>query len=57
MNWSAALFAATIWMIAAALWQMYRPMPVETTHRRAAFRVFQDIAPAMLLALLMARVM
>jgi hypothetical protein len=56
MNWSAALFAATIWIIAASLWQIYRPMPEDASHRNVAFRLFQDLTPAVLLGLLMASV-
>ncbi len=57
MNWPAALFAATIWMLAASVWQIYRPIPSDASHRHAAYRVFQDLAPAVLLGLLMARVL
>lgn len=57
MNWPAALFAATIWLIAASLWQLYRPMPETASHRQVAYRVFQDIAPALLIGILMARIL
>lgn len=56
MNWAAAFFAATIWILAASLWQMYRPMAAESSHRQVGLRLVQDIAPALLLGLLMARV-
>lgn len=57
MNWPAALYAATIWMLAASFWQIYRPMPDTSSHRDVAVRVFRDVAPAVLLGLLMARVL
>jgi hypothetical protein len=56
MNWAAAFFAATIWLIAASLWQMYRPMSPNASHRQVGIRLLQDLAPALLLGLLMARV-
>jgi hypothetical protein len=57
MNWAAAFYVATLWMLAAAAWQMYRPLPTDASHRQAALRIFQDIAPAVLLGFLMARVL
>lgn len=57
MNWAVAFYTATIWMLAASIWQLYRPIPVDSTHRHAALRVFQDLAPAVLLGLLMARML
>lgn len=57
MNWAAAFYAATLWILAASVWQMYWPIPPDSTHRHAAFRVFQDLAPAVLLGLLMARLL
>jgi hypothetical protein len=56
MNWSAAFYTVTIWMLAASIWQLYRPLPETATHREAALRVFRDVGPAILLGLLMARV-
>lgn len=56
MNWAAAFFAATIWILAASLWQIYRPMSPEFGHRQVGLRLVQDIAPALLIGLLMARV-
>ncbi len=55
MNWAAAFFAATIWILAASLWQMYRPISPDSSHRQAGIRLLQDLAPALLLGLLMAR--
>lgn len=57
MNWAVAFFAATIWLLAASLWQIYRPMPETAAHRHVALRVFQDLTPAILLAFLLARFM
>lgn len=57
MNWPAALFATTIWMLAASFWQMYRPLPEDSSHKDVAMRVFRDVAPAVLLGFLMARVL
>lgn len=57
MHWAAALFAASIWMLAASVWQMYRPLPEDAAHRSVAFRVFHDVAPALLLGLLMGRLL
>lgn len=57
MNWAAGFYIVTLWMLAAAAWQMYRPVPPESTHRQVGARVFQDIAPAILLGLLLARVL
>ena len=56
MNWSAALYAVTIWMIAASLWQMYQPLPESMPHRDLAVRVFRDVSPAILLGVLIGRI-
>jgi hypothetical protein len=52
MNWPAALFTVTVWMLAASFWQFYRPMPETISHRMAGLHIFRDIAPALLLGLL-----
>jgi hypothetical protein len=57
VNWAAAFYVATLWILAAAAWQLYRPLPIGATHRQASVRVFQDIAPAVLLGLLLARIL
>jgi hypothetical protein len=57
MNWAAAFYIATLWLLAASVWQMYRPLPVDATHRQATLRVFQDIVPAVLLGFLLARIL
>lgn len=57
MNWPAALYAATIWVLAASFWQIYRPMPETSSHRDVAVRVMRDLAPAILLGILVARLL
>jgi hypothetical protein len=57
MNWAAAFYVATLWLLAAAAWQFFRPIPSDASHRHVAIRVFQDIAPAVLLGLLLARIL
>lgn len=57
MNWAAAFYAATIWMLAASIWHMYRPIDDTASHLHVGFRVFQDVVPAALLGLLLARVL
>lgn len=57
MNWAAAFYAVTIWMLAASFWHMYRPIDDTASHSYVGFRVFQDVAPALLLGLLLARIL
>ncbi|MBX5443855.1 hypothetical protein [Sphaerobacter sp.] len=55
MNWPAGLVAAGFWVLLSAVWAALQPAlyPVSTT--RLAGRVVRDLAPALLLGWLVAR--
>jgi hypothetical protein len=57
MHWAAALYAASIWMLATSVWQVFRPLPEESAHRDVVARVFRDVAPAILLGFLIGRLL
>jgi hypothetical protein len=57
MHWAAAIYATTIWLLAASFWQMYMPAPDDASHRDVAGRVFRDIVPAVLIGILVGRVL
>lgn len=55
MNWSAGLFAAGLWVLLSAVWATLQPSLYPASTARLAGRVVRDLAPAVLLGLLVAR--
>lgn len=55
MNWPAGLFAAGLWVLLSAVWATLQPSLYLVSTARLAGRVFRDLAPALLLGLLVAR--
>jgi hypothetical protein len=55
MNWDVGLLTTATWMLTASFWHYIRPLPDDITHRAFSIRAGQDLLPALLLGLLMAR--
>lgn len=55
MNWPAGLFAAGLWVLLCAAWVALHPTPRQIATPQLASRVARDLAPALLLGLLVAR--
>lgn len=51
MNWPAALYAAGIWLLAAAVWAAARRRPRRVSNAAFGFQVARELVGALLLGL------
>ena len=51
MNWPAALYAAGIWLLAAAVWAAARRRPRRISNAAFGFQVARELVGALLLGL------
>lgn len=57
VNWAAGLYAGGIWMLAAGIWSLVQQAETPEMTRTLAVQVARDTLPALLLAVLMARLL